>query len=122
LLAGRLDEARTFAEQSVACASREPGSACYALRLLADVEAQRRIADLDDVEKKYRDALAVATSRNMRPMAAHCHASLAVFDRRRKRAATADAHFAAAMTMYQDMGMTSARAALDAQWRSLAEL
>jgi hypothetical protein len=63
-------------------------------------------ATLTLAEGHYRQALALAQERGMRPLVARCHAGLAGLYRRLGKRERAQAHFTTATTMYRDMGMT----------------
>jgi hypothetical protein len=75
--------------------------------------------DRESAESSYRDALALAEPRAMRPLVAHCHAGLAKLYRRTDKHQQADEHLAAATTMYRDMGMTYWLEKAEAEMREL---
>jgi hypothetical protein len=54
---------------------------------------------------RFREALVLADVLGMRPLAAHCHASLGKLYRRADEEAGGRAHLASAMTMYREMDM-----------------
>src|SRR2546428_1078625 len=78
LLAGRLEEAHTRAEQALALARahQERGHEAYALRLIGEIAVQRKPPARDQAEAQYRQALVLASELGMRPLAAHCHCGL----------------------------------------------
>jgi tetratricopeptide (TPR) repeat protein len=78
MLAGHLEEAHTFAEQTLAFARehQERGKEAYALHLLGDIAAGREPPECDQAEAYYRQALALAETLGMRPLVAHCHQGL----------------------------------------------
>ena len=80
MLAGRLEEAHTLAERTLALARQhqERGHQAYALRLLGDIAARREPSEVEQAEAHYRQALALAEELGMRPLQAHCHRGLGV--------------------------------------------
>jgi tetratricopeptide (TPR) repeat protein len=78
LLAGRLQEAHTLAERTLALARahQERRNQAYALRLLGDIAAQRDPSQVALAEDHYRQALALAEELGLRPLIAHCHLGL----------------------------------------------
>ena len=78
MLAGRLEEAHTLAERTLALARehQERGHQAYALRLLGEIAARREPPERDQAGDYYRQALALAEELGMRPLAAHCHLGL----------------------------------------------
>jgi len=108
LLAGQLDEAYTQAQRGLELsrAHQERGDEAYALRLLGEVAAQRHPPECDQAESYYRQALALAEERGMRPLQAHCHRGLgtlyaAIGQREQARPA-----LSTAIALYQAMEMT----------------
>ena len=53
----------------------------------------------------YREAVALAEARGMRPVVAHCHLGLGRLDRRLDRRELAREHLVGAATLYRDMAM-----------------
>jgi tetratricopeptide (TPR) repeat protein len=106
LLLGRLDEARRLGDRALAISSSQPGFAAHALHLLGDVAAHPDRFDAERGETHYRQALALAEPRRMRPLVAHCHLGLGTLYRRTGTREQAQQHVATATTMYRDMGMT----------------
>ena len=78
MLAGRLEEAHTLAERTLALAraQKERGNQAYALRLLGDIAARRDPPETEPAEAAYHQALALAEELGMRPLQAHCHRGL----------------------------------------------
>jgi tetratricopeptide (TPR) repeat protein len=74
-----------------------------ALWLTAEIAAA---SDAENVEGYYREALALAEPRGMRPLVAHCHFGLGKFHRRRGDPEQAQEHLITAIAMYREMGMT----------------
>jgi class 3 adenylate cyclase/tetratricopeptide (TPR) repeat protein len=107
LVAGRLEDARASAGRALAL-TREQGQRgheAYALRLLGQIASQGDPFDAEAAEGHYRQALALATELEMRPLVAHCHLGLGKLHRRIGERATGDEHLATAITMYREMDM-----------------
>ncbi len=107
-LAGRHDDARRLAGKTLTIAREvsERGHEAYALRLLGELAAHGDAADIETAEGRYHEALTLADELGMRPLVAHCHLGLAKLYRRTGKRIESDEHFAAATTMYREMGMT----------------
>jgi tetratricopeptide (TPR) repeat protein len=105
LLAGRFDEATNCAREYLALARRRGarGGESRALRLTADVAAA---SGAENAAGYYREALALAEPRGMRPLVAHCHFGLGKLHRRMGDRKQAQEHLTTAMAMYREMGMT----------------
>ena len=70
LLLGRLDEAQRLADRVADAASAELGSRAHALHLGGDIASHRDRFDAQIGEVRYRQALALAEPRRMRPLVA----------------------------------------------------
>jgi tetratricopeptide (TPR) repeat protein len=105
LLFGRLDEARSLGDRAVESAPCHPGFAAHALHLLGDISTHRDRFDPERGEAHYRQALALAEPRGMRPLVAHCHLGLGKLYRRTGKREEAEEHLATATTMYREMDM-----------------
>ncbi|HXJ80230.1 MAG TPA: sigma 54-interacting transcriptional regulator [Candidatus Methylomirabilis sp.] len=109
LLLGRFDEARSLSErvlQGESSYSRpRPGFVANALLLLGDIGTHPDQFDAERAESHYRDALALAEPRGMRPLVAHCHFGLGKLCRRTGKWAQGREHLTAATTMYREMDM-----------------
>ena len=105
LVLGRLDEARRLGDRAVEACSREPGFAAYALHLLGDIATHSDRFDAQRGEIHYREALALAEPRGMRPLVAHCHLGLGKLYRRTGKRQEAQEHLTTATTMYREMDM-----------------
>jgi tetratricopeptide (TPR) repeat protein len=106
LLAGRRDEAKRTADQALTLAREreERGFEAWALRLQAEIAATA--TPIGEVaETRYREAMALATELEMRPLVAHCRLALGTLYRRTAEGVKADEHLTAAKTMYREMGM-----------------
>jgi hypothetical protein len=73
LLLGQLDEARNLSDRVVESVPHQPGYAALALHLLGDIATHPDRFDAERGEARYREALAIAEPRRMRPLVAHCH-------------------------------------------------
>jgi tetratricopeptide (TPR) repeat protein len=105
LLLGRLDEARRLCARAVESAPGRPGFAAHALHLLGDIATHPDRLDAESGEAHYREALALAEPRGMRPLVAHCHLGLGRLYRRTGNQEQAREHLTTATTMYREMGM-----------------
>ena len=105
LLLGRLDEARRLGERLVESLPSQPGFAAHALHLLGEIATHPDRLDAESGEAHYRQALALAEPRGMRPLVAHCHLGLGQLYRRPGDHAKAEEHLASAKAMYREMGM-----------------
>ena len=94
LMAGRFDEAHAQAERALALARahQERGNEAYALRLLGEIHARRDPAEGDEAEHVYRQAMALATELEMRPLVAHCHLGLGQLYRKTGKRQEAEHH------------------------------
>jgi predicted ATPase len=106
LVLGRLDEAQCLGDRAVEFSSRQPGFAAHALHLLGDIATRPDRFDAECGEAHYRQALALAEARGMRPLVAHCHLGLGTLYRRTGKRERAQEHLTTATTMYREMGMT----------------
>jgi class 3 adenylate cyclase/tetratricopeptide (TPR) repeat protein len=105
LMLGELDQAKHLGDRAIEFLPRLPGSAAYALHLLGDIATQPDRFDAERGEAYYRQALALAEPRGMRPLIAHCHLGLGKLYRRTDKHEQAREHLATATTMYREMGM-----------------
>ncbi|HEV2054617.1 MAG TPA: adenylate/guanylate cyclase domain-containing protein [Methylomirabilota bacterium] len=105
LLLGRLDEAQRLGNRAVESSPRHPGNAAHALHLLGDIAAHPDRFDAERGEAHYRQALALAEPRGMRPLVAHCHLGLGKLSRRTDKCEQAQEHLTTATTMYREMDM-----------------
>jgi len=105
LLLGRLDEALRIGrlcDRSLPAAS---GYSAHAMHLLGDIATHPDRFDAESGEAHYRQALALAEPRGMRPLVAHCHRGLGKLSRRTGKRKQAQEHLTTATTMYREMGM-----------------
>jgi tetratricopeptide (TPR) repeat protein len=106
LAAGQIDEATSYAREALALRRRLGGRGIgvRALSLTAEIAAA---TGAENAEDYYREALALAEPRGMRPQVAHCHFGLGKLHRCRGDGERAQEHLTTAMAMYREMGMTS---------------
>ena len=102
---GRLDEAGRLGRCAVEAASGRTDFLPDALQLLGDVATHPDGLDADRVATYYSKALALADSRGMRPLVAHCHLGLAKLHRATGDGPTAREHLSTAAAMYREMDM-----------------
>src|SRR5262245_60307311 len=104
LSAGRIGEAAGHAQEALAFTRRlgARGNEAHALCLCGDVAS---IAGAEDAEGYYRQALALAEPRGMRPLIAHCHLGLGKMHYRMGNPGQAQEHLTIATAMYREMGM-----------------
>ena len=102
---GRPDEARRLGDRALESASGQPGFAAHALHLLGDIATHPDRFGAETGEAHYRQALALAEPRNMRPLVAHCHLGLGRLHRRTGKREQAHEHLTTATSMYREMGM-----------------
>ena len=107
-LAGRLDEAAEQGRRALSLAPtlNERGNQVYALRLLGLVASESPTPDLGAAARHYGDALALAETLGMRPLAARCRLGLARLARRAGDAETAARELDAAAARLHELGMT----------------
>jgi tetratricopeptide (TPR) repeat protein len=120
LLLGQLDEARRLGDRAVELSPRHPGFAAHALYLLGDIATHHDRFDAESGEAHYRQALALAEPRGMRPLIAHCHLGLGKLSRCTGRQQEAQKHLTTAMALYRDMGMRFWLEQAEAELRALA--
>jgi tetratricopeptide (TPR) repeat protein len=105
LVIGRHDEARGLGDRMLEFVPGNPSHAAYASQLVADIAAHPALFDGEGAEAHYREALALAEPRRMRPLIAHCHFGLGKLHRRTGKRDQARQHLTAATTMYREMEM-----------------
>jgi tetratricopeptide (TPR) repeat protein len=105
--AGRLEEAVDHARRalSVAREGGERGHEAWALRLLGEIASHRDPPNVEAAEKHYRESLALAGPRGMRPLVAHCHLGLGKLYRRVAKRDQAREHLTTATALYREMDM-----------------
>jgi tetratricopeptide (TPR) repeat protein len=108
LLAGRWDDACTFAGRALARhrTRKERGQEAWGLRLLGEVHACHEPPVVEAAATYYQQALALAEALSMRPLQAHCHHGLGTLyatSGQREQARTA---LSTAIDLYRAMDMT----------------
>jgi hypothetical protein len=100
-----VNEGASHAQEALALTRRlgARASEAHALCLVGDVASTGGAVV---AEGYYREALALAEPRGMRPLAAHCHLGLGKLYRRTGKRELAQEHLTTATTMYREMGMT----------------
>jgi tetratricopeptide (TPR) repeat protein len=116
LVAGRTGEASAWAARALEAAvtHKSRGHQAWAVRLLGDIASVTDAEDPLRAEGHYRQALAIATELDMRPLVGHCHFGLARLHGRIGKREEMAAHFARAASLYGEMDMEF--------WRDQAEL
>jgi len=104
-LLGQPSDARRLADLAVKSSQRHPGFRAHAQHLLGDIATQHYHGDCEHAEGHYRQALALAEPRCMRPLMAHCHRGLGQLYSRAGKRQTAHEYLCTANTMYREMGM-----------------
>ena len=120
LLLGRLDEARSLGARAIESSPDHPGFAAHALHLVGDLASHPDQFDAESGEAHYRDALALAEPRGMRPLVAHCHLGLGKLSGRMGRREQAREHLTTATSMYREMDMRYWLEQAEAEMRELA--
>jgi class 3 adenylate cyclase/tetratricopeptide (TPR) repeat protein len=105
LLLGRLDEARLLGDRAIESSPGQHGFAAHALHLLGDIATHPDGFDAESGVAHYRQALALAEPRGMRPLVAHCHLGLGKLYWRTGQREQARDHLTTATTMYRDIDM-----------------
>jgi tetratricopeptide (TPR) repeat protein len=101
----RLDEAQGLGEHAIESHPEHVGIAAHSLHLLGDIATHPDRFDAERGETHYRQALALAEPRGMRPLVAHCHLGLGKLYRRTGQREEAQDHLTKATTMYREMDM-----------------
>ncbi len=105
LLLDRLDEAQSLGERAVKAFPSRHGHVAYGLHLLGEIATHPDRFDAESAEAHYRNALALAEPRGMRPLVAHCHLGLGKLYRRTGQREQAHEHLTIATTLYREMDM-----------------
>ena len=121
LAAGRIDAARRAGETALDLARlhHERGNEAEALRLLGSVAARQDPADLEVAADRLQEALVIAESAALRPLAARCHLDLGALPGPESEAPARQRHLVAAVELGRamDLGLT-----LDAAVAALRQL
>jgi tetratricopeptide (TPR) repeat protein len=100
-----LDEAQRLGYRGVETSQGSPGFTAHALHLLGDIATHPDRFDAESGEAHYRQALALAEPRGMRPLVARCHLGLGKLSRHTGKWREAQEHLTTAATMCREMGM-----------------
>ena len=100
-----LDEAQRLGYRGVETSQGYPGFAAHALHLLGDIATHPDRFDAESGEAHYRQALALAEPRGMRPLVARCHLGLGKLSRHTGKWREAQEHLTTAATTCREMGM-----------------
>ena len=84
---------------------RVAGFSAHTLHLLGDIATHRDQFEAESGDAHYRQALALAEPRGMRPLIAHCHLGLGKLYGRTGDGAKAQEHLTTAANMYREMAM-----------------
>jgi class 3 adenylate cyclase/tetratricopeptide (TPR) repeat protein len=120
LLLGRLDEAQRLGEHAVESSSGHHGYAAHGLHLLGDIATHPDRFDAKCGEAYYRQALALAEPRGMRPLVAHCHLGLGKLCARTGKREEAREYLTTATTMYREMDMRFYLEQVEAEMKELS--
>jgi class 3 adenylate cyclase/tetratricopeptide (TPR) repeat protein len=107
LLLGRIADAQELVAKALSGAREreEGGTEAWLLWIAGQIAARESTTDAGTAPVRLREALARADVLDMRPLAAHCHASLGKLYWRAGKREQAKAHFTTATTMYREMDM-----------------
>ena len=105
LALGRLDDAQRFATAAVESAAARTDFLPDTLQLLGDIAIHRERFDAKSGETHYRQAMALAERRGMRPLVAHCHLGLGTLCMRSDRREQARKYLDTATAMYRELDM-----------------
>jgi tetratricopeptide (TPR) repeat protein len=105
ILLGHPTDARRLADLAVKSSQCHPGFCAHAHHLLGDIATQLYHGDGEHAEGHYRQALALAEPRCMRPLMAHCHHGLGQLYCRAGKRQKGHEYLCTANTMYREMGM-----------------
>src|SRR5262249_48482571 len=105
LLLGQPIDARRLADLAVKSSQRHPGFGAHAQHLLGDIATHLQHGDSEHAEGHYREALALAEPRGMRPLVAHCHLGIGRLYRTVGKRQEAHEYLSTAITMYRKMDM-----------------
>jgi tetratricopeptide (TPR) repeat protein len=107
LLADQVENARSCADRAVMLAQGrgERGFEAYALRLVGEVISRYDPPDFEQAEGHYRQAMALASELEMRPLVARCHFGLGRLYKRTDKREQALEHLTTATAMYAELGM-----------------
>jgi tetratricopeptide (TPR) repeat protein len=107
LMAGRLDDATSFAQRGFELSEKhkERGHGAWSLKLLGEAASYQEPPNVQDAEAYYSHALALANELGMRPLEAHSHLGLGKLYLQMDRFDKSRAEFSQSIKLYDGMGM-----------------
>jgi class 3 adenylate cyclase/tetratricopeptide (TPR) repeat protein len=105
LVLDQLDDAQRLGDCAVKGSPRQHGWRAHALHLYGDIATHPDRFDAERGETHYRQALALAEPRGMRPLVAHCRLGLGKLYRRNGKRREAQENLTTAATLYREMNM-----------------
>lgn len=105
LVLGRIEQASRLADRAIVFSPSHAGTAGHAQCLLGDIAIHPNGLGAESAQMHYRNALALAEPRGMRPLIAHCHRGLGKAYQQTGQLGKARGHLAAATRTYRDMNM-----------------
>jgi hypothetical protein len=107
LLAGRLELAAQFAEQTLEWSRRHHGRSgeALAVRLLGDIAATHNPPEVEKAKVHYSQSINIAAELGMRPLLAHCNVGLGKLYRRSGDLRLAKEHLHKGIAMMREMEM-----------------
>jgi hypothetical protein len=115
----RCAAALRLGKRGIEFSPRHPGFAAYNRHLLGDIATHPDRFNAESGEFHYREALALAEPRGMRPLGAHCHFGLGRLSQRTGKRDQACEHLTTATTMYREMDMRFWLEKAEAEMRQL---
>jgi predicted ATPase/class 3 adenylate cyclase len=121
LLANRIEDASECADRALTLARErgQRGHEAWTLRLLGEIASHDDPLNAETAEAHYRQAVALATELEMRPLAAHCQFGLGKLYRRIGKREPAREHLTTATAMYREMDMGFWLAQAEAEMRAM---
>src|SRR5437870_1808303 len=99
------ENARGLGDHAIKSFPSQLGVSAHALHLLGDIATHPDRFDAESGEAHYRQALALAEPRGMRPLVAYCHLGLAKLYRRTGTDQQTQVPLTIASTMYRELDM-----------------
>jgi len=121
LLFGRIEKANELALAAIELSEKhaERGNRAWALRLSGLIAARRDPPDCEGAERKYKEALVVASELGMRPLEGHCHLGLGQLYVQSANVALGRMELEKATEIYRSTGMGSWLVQSQSTWKSL---
>jgi tetratricopeptide (TPR) repeat protein len=107
LFAGRIEAATTEARRALTLSRdyKQRGMEAWTLRLLGEIDALRDPPEVEPAETHYRQAIAIATELEMRPLLAHCQLGLGKLHAKVGTQQQARGELCTAIELYRAMAM-----------------